>query len=60
APTVEAAPATATATDAAAKGKKKNSQRAPAAVAARPQAPLTPWEELAQVLLLSNEVAFVD
>jgi hypothetical protein len=61
APVIETAATPATpAAAAAAKAKKKNSQRAPAAVAARPQAPLTAWEELAQVLLLSNEVAFVD
>ena len=28
--------------------------------AAKPVVPLTRWEELAQVLLLSNELAFVD
>ncbi|HUR57217.1 MAG TPA: DUF1553 domain-containing protein, partial [Opitutaceae bacterium] len=27
---------------------------------AKPAVPLTPWEELAQVLLLSNELAFID
>jgi hypothetical protein len=29
-------------------------------VSAKPAEPLTRWEEFAQVLLLSNELAFVD
>ena len=41
------------------KGKKKSIDKKPAEKKT-PAIPLTSWEELAQVLLLSNEVAFVD
>jgi hypothetical protein len=60
APPPEPPPAAAAAPAAAEKVQKKNSQRAPPVVQTIPAPPLTRWEQLAQVLLLSNEVAFVD
>ncbi len=42
------------------KAKKKNPQRTPPPIPKVPVVPLTRWDEFAQVLLLSNEVAFVD
>ncbi|MBL9201317.1 MAG: DUF1553 domain-containing protein, partial [Opitutaceae bacterium] len=42
------------------KAKKKNTKNTPPPAPKAPTPPLTRWEELSQVLLLSNEVAFVD